>query len=83
MAISGSDLGMKAAQKWDDVAASVYSQFDEFGITVHDVDPALEEAFVEASMPVRQGWIKRAADAGIDAEGALAFYIQRVGELSK
>lgn len=83
MAISGADLGMKAAQKWDDVAEAVYSQFDELGISVHDVDPALEEAFVKASEPVRQGWIKRASDAGIDAEAALAFYIQRVGELSK
>jgi TRAP-type C4-dicarboxylate transport system substrate-binding protein len=83
MAISGADLGMTAAKKWDDVAASVYSQFDEFGITVHDVDPALEEAFVKASMPVRNGWVKRASDAGIDAEAALAFYVQRVGELSK
>ena len=82
MAISGADLGMKAAQKWDDVGASVFAQFDELGITVHDVDPALEEAFVKAAEPVRQGWIKRATEAGIDAQAALDFYIQRVDELS-
>lgn len=83
MAISGAELGMKAAQKWDDVAASVYSQFDEFGITVHEVDPGLEDAFVKASIPVRNGWVERASAAGIDAQAALDFYIQRVGELSK
>ncbi|MEL6233081.1 MAG: hypothetical protein AAFR46_01610 [Pseudomonadota bacterium] len=83
MEVSGQVLGMQAAQKWDDVGASVFARFDELGITVHAVDPALEAAFVEAAQPIREAWIARATEAGIDAEAALAFYIQRVGELSE
>ena len=82
MGVSGEVLGMAAAQKWDDVGASVFARFDELGIEVYEVDPALEEAFVEASKPIVDGWIKKATEAGIDAQGALDFYKQRVAELS-
>lgn len=83
MAVSGDVFGVRAAGMWDSVAADVYSGFGDAGITVHEADPALEAAFEAAAAPVQAGWVKRATAAGIDGQGALDFYKQRVIELSK
>jgi len=83
MELSGATFGMHAAQMWDDTAAEVMGGFDELGITVHDVDPALEQAFIDAAAPIQAGWVARATEAGIDGQAALDFYKQRVVELSE
>ncbi|NNE87269.1 MAG: hypothetical protein HKN27_04270 [Silicimonas sp.] len=83
MAASGEVFGMRAAAKWDAIAAEVYGSFEENGITVYDADPGLEKAFEKAAAPIHAGWIKRATEAGIDGQAAFDFYTQRVIELSK
>ena len=62
------------------VGASVFAKFDELGISIVDADPTLENAFREAAKPITAKWI---ADAGPNGAEALAFYQQRVKELSK
>lgn len=81
--ISQEKVGMAASAKWDSVSASVYAKFDELGISVVDADPDFEQAFVNAAKPVTAAWIKKATEAGIDAEAALAFYQERLAELNK
>jgi TRAP-type C4-dicarboxylate transport system substrate-binding protein len=83
MEISGAKLGMAFGAKWDAVAESVYSTFDELGIPILDADPAFEQAFVDAAAPQVAAWIEKANASGLDAETVLAFYKQRVAELSK
>ncbi len=83
MKLSGEVFGMTAAAAWDRTAKEVYATFADAGITVHEIDPAFEAAFEAAAAPIHAGWIKRATDAGIDAQAAFDFYRQRVGELSK
>lgn len=83
MELSGAAFGTVAGGAWDSIAESVYATFPEEGITVHEIDPGLEQAFMDAAKPIEAGWVKRATEAGIDAEAALAFYKQRVDELSK
>lgn len=82
-AISQEKIGMTASAKWDEVSAGVYAKFDELGITTVDADPALEEAFMNAAKPITEAWKAKANDAGIDAEAALAFYQERLAELTK
>lgn len=83
MEVSGAKFGKTVAAKWDSVGAEVFATFDELGIEVVDADPAFEQAFVDASVPVAKAWVEKANAAGIDADAALAYYQQRVGELSK
>ncbi|MEM8540949.1 MAG: hypothetical protein AAGF25_08325, partial [Pseudomonadota bacterium] len=82
-AISQEKIGMAASAKWDEVSASVYAKFDELGITTVDAAPDLEEAFMNAAKPITAAWKAKATEAGIDAEAALAFYQERLAELTK
>lgn len=82
-AISQEKVGMTASATWDKVSNGVYAQFDELGIEVVDVDPAFEQAFLEASKPIVDGWKAKAYEAGIDANAALDFYQERLAELNK
>lgn len=81
--VSGLMLSQAAARSWDEVSARVYGEFPELGIAVVDADPALEEALREAAVPITAAWIEAATAAGIDAQGALDFYRNRVRELSE
>lgn len=81
--VSGSVLSMAAGRSWDEIANGVYARFPELGIAVVDADPALEQALVDASVPITAAWIEAATAAGIDAQGALDFYRNRVQELSE
>lgn len=80
--ISQDKIGMAASAKWDSVSSDVYARFDELGIDVVDVDPALEAAFMNAAKPITKAWIDKASAAGIDAEGALAHYKARLADLT-
>ena len=82
-AISQEKVGMAAAQLWYDVSEDVHASFGDLGINIVDVDPALEEALVAASEPIIASWKERAEAAGIDGDAALAFYKQRLAELSE
>jgi TRAP-type C4-dicarboxylate transport system substrate-binding protein len=82
-AISQDKIGMTASAKWDSVSAGVYARFGELGISVHDADASLEQALMNAAEPVTGAWKAKANAAGIDADAALAFYEQRVAEISK
>lgn len=82
-AISQDKIGMAASAKWDSVSSSVYADFDNLGIDVVDVDPALEAAFVDASKPIIKAWMEKASAAGIDAQGALDHYKARLAELNQ
>ena len=74
---------MVATGLWDSVSADVYSRFGELGIEIVEADPALESTLVDAAAPITAAWAAKAKEAGIDGEAALAFYRQRVQELSK
>lgn len=80
MKISGSALGTKAGAAWDAIGVGVFAQFDEFGISIVDIDPALETAFKEAAKPITAKWLD---EAGPNSAEALEFYKKRVVELSK
>jgi len=82
--VSGDKFARMAAQFWVDGDKAAIKRFnDEWGITVHDADPAFEAELTEASKFLTAGWIKRATDKGIDGQGAYDFYVSRVRELSK
>lgn len=81
--LSQEKVGMVATGLWDSTSAAVYARFDELGIKVVDADPALEQALVDAAGPATQAWKDKAKQAGIDGDAALAYYRQRVKELSK
>ncbi|WP_413718690.1 hypothetical protein [Silicimonas sp. MF1-12-2] len=82
-AISQEKVGMVATELWDTVSADVYSRFGELGIATVEADPALEATLIEAAKPITAAWAAKAKEAGIDGEAALAYYRQRVQELSK
>lgn len=82
-AISQEKVGMAASAKWDSIANSVYAKFDELGIKIVDVDPALEDAFVKAAEPITEAWKAKSKEAGINADAALSFYQTRLAELDK
>ncbi|PUB14340.1 hypothetical protein [Yoonia sediminilitoris] len=83
MELSGPAFGMIAGGSWDRTAAEVMASFPDLGISVVDADPALEAALMDAAAPITAKWFEAAASNGIDGEAALAFYRQRVAELSK
>lgn len=83
MDLSGAAFGTNAAGMWDAVAAEVLGTFAAQGITIHEIDPALEQAFVDAAAPIEAAWIAKATAAGIDGQAALDFYKQRVVDLSQ
>ncbi|MGO4908376.1 hypothetical protein ACEN2J_08600 [Pseudorhodobacter sp. W20_MBD10_FR17] len=81
-AISQDKVGAAAADLWEK-ADDVYDTFEAKGIKVVDADPALEAALVERATIVTDAWKAKSKAAGIDADAALAFYLQRAAELSK
>jgi len=83
MEVSGAVFGMRAAASWDQAAVDVFATFPDLGITVQEVDPGLEQAFVDAAAPIEAAWVEKATAAGIDGQAALDFYKQRVIELSQ
>lgn len=80
--LSGAALGMKFGSSWDQQNADAEAGFAEAGITIVEADPAFQKALVDAAVPITKKWIADATAAGIDAQGALDFYKQRVSELS-
>jgi TRAP-type C4-dicarboxylate transport system substrate-binding protein len=74
MSVSGGVLAEKFGAAWDEANAEAEAHYAENGLEVVPADPAFEAALIEASSFITQGWIKTATEAGIDAEGALAFY---------
>lgn len=82
-AISQEKVGMTASATWDKVSTGVYAQFAELNISTVDADQELEGAFMDAAKPITAAWTAKAKEAGIDAEGALAFYQERLAELNK
>ncbi|MEP0520385.1 MAG: hypothetical protein ABJO09_10515 [Hyphomicrobiales bacterium] len=83
MAVSGAKIGTMAGAKWDDVGDKVFATFEENGIEIVDVEPSLEQAMVGAAKPITAKWLADAKAAGIDSQGALDFYKQRLVELSQ
>ena len=82
LAVSGPVLGAQFGTSWDAQNASAEAAYTEEGIEVLQADAAFEQALRDGSTFVTEKWLKDAAAAGIDAEGALAFYKARVAELT-
>jgi len=83
MEVSGVKFGVNAAKKWQSVNDSVFETFPSKGIQIVDADPAFEQALVDTAKPMTAAWVKAATESGIDAEAAMAFFKQRIAELSK
>lgn len=83
MEVSGSTFGKNAGAAWDAIGADVFAKFPELGISVHDVDPALEAKFAEAADQVTTKWIETTTGKGFEGNEALEFYKQRVKDLSQ
>jgi TRAP-type C4-dicarboxylate transport system substrate-binding protein len=81
-AISQDKIGNAAAELWEK-ADDVYDTFEANGIKVVDADPALEAALVERAAIVIDAWKGKSKAAGIDADAALAFYLERAADLAK
>ncbi|MEP3275548.1 MAG: hypothetical protein ABJN26_27625 [Stappiaceae bacterium] len=82
LAVSGPVLGAQFGTSWDAQNASAEAAYAEEGIEVLQADAAFEQALRDGSTFVTEKWLNDAAAAGIDAEGALAFYKARVAELT-
>ncbi len=74
MSVSGGVLAETFGTSWDAQNRAAEEGFAEAGIEVIQADPAFEAALMEASGFVTEAWLAAAAEAGIDGEGALAFY---------
>lgn len=74
ISVSGDVLGAAFGARWDKAAEAAEAAYADAGIAVVDADPAFEQALTEASAFVTQGWLKQAAEAGIDGQAALDFY---------
>lgn len=83
MAVSGTKFGRMAAKFWEDGDASGIALFEQEGIKIIDADPKFEQALIDASKFLTDGWIKKANDKGLDGQGMYDFYVKRVRELSK
>lgn len=81
--VSGEVLGLAAAKSWDKETSAVFASFPQENIAVVDADPGLEQALRDAAIPIIEKWKADAAAAGIDVEAALAFYKQRLADLTK
>ena len=81
--VSGVQMARMAGGIWDRNASEVYATFPDLGIPMVDADPALEQALRDAAVPITAKWIETATAAGIDAQGALDFYTNRVVELTE
>jgi len=82
-AISQDKIGMTASAKWDSVSAEVYAKFDDLGIVTVQAGESLQKGLMDAAVPVTAAWKAKTTEAGIDAEAALAFYSQRLSELTQ
>lgn len=82
-AVSGAAFARKAGGAWDKATASALKTFAEKNLTIVDADPAFEQALKDIGQGVTNKWLGKAKAAGIDGQGALDFYVQRVQELSK
>ncbi|MBT0955820.1 TRAP transporter substrate-binding protein DctP [Alphaproteobacteria bacterium KMM 3653] len=80
MEVSGAALAAKFGAAWDESSAAAEAMYEEEEIEVIEADPAFEAELIEASAFITEKWLKDAAAAGIDAQGALDFY---KGQLSK
>ncbi|WP_323765753.1 hypothetical protein [Marinovum sp.] len=78
MSVSGDVLGAIAGARWKSATDAAVEDYAEAGIEVVAADPAFEQALIEAAAPVTEDWLKRAGDAGIDAQAALDFYRSQV-----
>ena len=74
MGVSGDVLGAAFGAAWDQAAAQGEAAYAGAGLEVVEADPAFEQALMEASGFVTEGWLKAAGEAGIDGQGALDFY---------
>lgn len=82
MQVSGAVLGAKFGESWNADNFAAEALYPEYGIEVVAADPSFEQALKDASAFVTETWLAEAAAAGIDAEGALAFYRARLAELA-
>ncbi|MEM1235564.1 MAG: hypothetical protein AAGI10_01255 [Pseudomonadota bacterium] len=82
MSVSGSDFGRFASEFWMRLDAQSLEKLTEAGIVTHQAPAEFEQALVDASQALTQGWIDKASAKGIDAEAALEFYQRRSRELA-
>lgn len=74
MGVSGEVLAAAFGARWNKAAAAAEAAYGDAGLEVVAADPAFEQALVETSAFVTEGWLKAAGAAGIDAGGALDAY---------
>jgi TRAP-type C4-dicarboxylate transport system substrate-binding protein len=82
MSVSGAALGAAFGAEWDKQVKAAEAGYAAAGMTVVEADPAFEQALIEASAFVTEGWLAKASAKGIDAQGALDFYKAKIVELS-
>ncbi|SNS53694.1 hypothetical protein [Tropicimonas sediminicola] len=80
MSVSGEALAAAFGARWDKAAAAAVAAYPEAGIEVVEADPAFEAALTEAAAFVTEGWLKAAADAGMDGQGVLDFYTSQLAQ---
>lgn len=80
MTVSGDVLGAAFGARWNAAATAAEATYGDAGIDVVTADPAFEAALIEASSFVTEGWLKAAAEAGIDGAAALAFYKEQLAK---
>lgn len=82
MSVSGAEFGRFASQFWVDLDAKSLEKIAAEGIETHQAPAEFEQALVEASVALTEGWIEKASAKGIDAQAALDFYRARSRELA-
>lgn len=78
MGVSGATLAAAFGAAWDASSAAAEAMYDEEKIEVVEADPAFEAALIETSAFITDKWLQDASAAGIDAQGALDFYKEKL-----
>lgn len=78
MSLSGTAFATRSGRMFDQRDANVLQELRENGNDIYVADPEFLDDIRKSTAPITAAWIKEAKTKGVDAEAALAEYMQKV-----
>lgn len=76
--VSGEAMARLAGQAWDTVEDAAWVKMKEAGYTIHVASDADVAKLAELAEPLKQGWIARMKDLGVDGQASLDYFAQEI-----